>query len=131
MKLNLNRVAIGVVHWVETHDRVVVESDHCLEQEVHVTAGHAQVQMHVTDWAKAQREDPVLSAVLDWLGPQKKRDLKALLANHASSEEGQLILRNCQNFTIYQGGLYLHLMPKGETEGLLLFVIPQASGLLP
>ena len=66
----------------------VVESDHHLEPEVCVTTGHAQVQMHVMYWAEAQREDPALSAVLAWLGVQKKTDLKALLANHASSEEG-------------------------------------------
>ena len=46
------------------------------------------VKMHITDWAKAQREDPVLSAVFDWLEVQKKMDLKTLLAEHASSEEG-------------------------------------------
>ena len=50
------------------------------------------VQMHVTDWTKAQRQDSMLSAVLDWLKAQKKTDLKALLAEHASSKEGQLIL---------------------------------------
>ena len=44
--------------------------------------------MHVTDWTEAQKEDQVLSAVLDWLEGQKKTDLKALLAEHASSEEG-------------------------------------------
>ena len=44
-----------------SHGRV--ESDHNLEQEVCVTAGCAQMQMHVTDWAKAQSEDPALSAV--------------------------------------------------------------------
>ena len=82
--------------------------------------------MYITDWAEAQREDPVLSAVLDWLRVQKKTDLKALLANHASSKEGQLILWNWQNFTVYQGALFLHLMPKGKTEDLLLFVVPKA-----
>ena len=46
------------------------------------------VKMHITDWAKAQRDDPVLSAVLDWLEAQKRMDLKTLLAEHASSEEG-------------------------------------------
>ena len=46
------------------------------------------VQMHVTDWADAQREDPLLSAVLDWLEVQKKTDLRTLLAKHASSKEG-------------------------------------------
>ena len=27
---------------------------------------------------------------------------------------------------IHQGALYLHLTPKGETEDLLLFVVPKA-----
>ena len=77
---------------VEVHDPAIVESDHHLEQEVCVTTGHVLVQMHVMDWAEAQREDPVLSAVLDWLKAQKKTDLKTLLAEHASSKEGQMIL---------------------------------------
>ena len=50
--------------------------------------------MHITDWAQAQKEDPMLNAVLDCLNAQKKTDLKALLAEHASSKEGQLILWN-------------------------------------
>ena len=104
----------------------VVEGDHHLEQEVHVTTGHTLVQMHVTDWAEAQKEDPMLSAVLNWLKAQKKTDLKALLTEHTSSEEGRLILQNQQNFTIHQGALYLHSMPKGETEDLLLFMVPRA-----
>ena len=86
----LDRVVLRAVHWAEVQDPAVVESDHHLELEVHVAAGCMQVQMHVTDWAKAQREDPALSAVSDWLGVQKKTDLKALLANHTSIEEGQL-----------------------------------------
>ena len=44
--------------------------------------------MHMTDWAEAQREDPILSTVLDWMEAQKKTDLKTLLGEHASSEEG-------------------------------------------
>ena len=44
--------------------------------------------MHVTDWATAQREDPVLNAVLNWLEAQKKIDLKTLLGEHAFSKEG-------------------------------------------
>ena len=126
VKSILDGVAIEVVHEVETHDPAMVESDHHLDQEVHVTTDHTQVQMHVTDWAKAQREDPAFSAVLDWLGAQKKTDLKALLANHASSEEGWPILWNHQNFTIYQGALYLHSVPKDKTKDLLLSVVPKA-----
>ena len=48
---------------VETHNPAKVEGDDNLEQEVRVTAGHVLVQMHVTNWAEAQREDPMLSMV--------------------------------------------------------------------
>ena len=30
--------------------------------------------MHVTNWAAAQKEDPELDAVLQWLGSRKKAD---------------------------------------------------------
>ena len=115
---------MGSVHWAKVHDTTIVEGDHHLEQEVLVTTGCALVQMHVADWTVAQRKDLMLSAVLDWLKAQKT-DLKALLAEHASSEEGQLILQNWQNLTIHQGALYLCSMPKGETKDLLLFVVPK------
>ena len=82
--------------------------------------------MHVTDWAEAQKEDLMLSTVLDWLKVQKMTDLKALLAEHTSSEEGRLILWHWQNFTIHQGALYLHSTPKGETKDLLHFMVPRA-----
>ena len=84
----LDGVTLGAAHQVEVHDPAIVEGDHGLEQEVHVAAGCALAQMHITDWTEAQTEDPVLSAVLDWLEMQKKTDLKALLAEHACSEEG-------------------------------------------
>ena len=109
----------------------MVESDHYLEQEVCVTCtymctGCTLIQMHVMDWAEAQREDPVLSALLDWLEAQKGTDFKALLEKQASSEEGQMILWNQQNFVAHWGVLYLCSMPKGETKNLLLFVVLKA-----
>ena len=61
--LILNGVTLGAAHRAKVHDPTVIEGDHDLEQEVHVTAGSVLVQMHVTDWAEAQREDPVLGAV--------------------------------------------------------------------
>ena len=126
MKLILNRVAIGVAHRAEIHDPTMIESDHHIEQEVHVTAGCTPIQMHVMYWAEAQREDPMLRAVLDWLKAQKRTDMKALLVEQASSKEGQMILRNRQNFVVHWGALYLHSMPKGETENVLLFVVLKA-----
>ena len=79
--------------------------------------------MHVTNWAAAQKEDPKLDAVLQWMESKKKTDLRTLLGEHALSEEGQMVWRNHQNFTTLQGTLYLHSMPKGENEDLLLFVV--------
>ena len=73
VKLILNGVPIGAVHWAENHDPAMVESDHHLEQEMCVATGCTQVQMHVMDWAKAQREDPALSAVLDQLGHKRRQ----------------------------------------------------------
>ena len=122
----LNGVTLGAAHQAEVHDPAVIKGDHGLEQEVCVATGCMLVQMHVTDWAKAQREDPVLNVVLDWLEAQKRMDLRMLLAEHASSEEGRLILQNRQNFSIHQKALYLCSMPKGKREDLLLFVVPKA-----
>ena len=119
-------VTLGSTHWAKVHDPDVVEGDCHLEQEVHVATGCALVQMYVTDWDEAQKEDPMLSMVLDWLRAQKNTNLKELVAEHASSEEGRLILQNRQNFMVYQGALYLCSTPKGETEDLLLLMVPRA-----
>ena len=82
--------------------------------------------MHVTNWAAAQTEDPLLDAVLHWLKAKKMTDLRTLLGEHASSEEGQMVWRNHQNFTVLQDALYLHSTSKGENEDLLLFILPKA-----
>ena len=126
VKSILNGVTLGTAHWAVVHNPAIMEDDQHLEQEVCVAAGHPLVEMHVTNWAEAQREDTMLSTVLDWLKAQKQTDLKILMEEHASSEEGKLILWNWQNFTIYQGPMYLCSTPKGNTKDLLLFVVPKA-----
>ena len=90
----LNGVALGSAHWDKVHNPTIVKGDHHLEHEVHVAAGCVLVEMHVTDWATAQKENPMLSTVLDCLKAQKKTDLKAILTENTSSEEGWLILWN-------------------------------------
>ena len=121
----IDGVTLGVTHHTEGCDPAMVEGDNGLEKEVCVTAGQVSVEMHVTNWAKTQRDDPVLDTVLSWLEAQKKSDLKTLLGEHASSRQGQLIWRNCQNFTIHQKTLYLCSMPKGKNESLLLLIVPR------
>ena len=81
--------------------------------------------MHITNWATAQKEDAELDAVLQWLESKKKTYLKTFLREYASSEEGQIIWRNHQNFTVLQDTLYLHSTLKGENEDLLLFIVPK------
>ena len=63
----LDGVTLGAALWAVAHDPTIVEGNHSLEQEVCVTTGHVLVQMHLTDWTEAQKEDPMLSTVLDWL----------------------------------------------------------------
>ena len=81
--------------------------------------------MHVTNWAMAQKEDPELNAVLQWLESRKKADLRTLPWECIMSEQGQMVWRNHQNFTFLRDTLYLHSTPKGENEDLLLFVVPK------
>ena len=57
----------------------IIESHQQMEKEVWVTAGQVLVEMHVTGWATAQKEDPKLDAVLQWLESKKKTDLRTLL----------------------------------------------------
>ena len=122
----LDGATVGTSQRAERENLAIIEGDQQLEKEVQVTTGQVLVEMHVTDWAAAQKEDPELNAVLRWLGSRKKADLRTLLGECITSEEGQMVWRNCQNFTSLQGTLYLDSTPKGENEDLLLFVVPKA-----
>ena len=79
--------------------------------------------MHVTVCTEAQRKNLTLRAVLDWLKAQKKTDLKALLADHASSKEGWLM--KSAELHDSSGSPIPALDAYSETEDLLLFVVPK------
>ena len=74
VKSIIDGVTLEMVHHAKVHNLAMVEGDQHLEQEVHVAVGHPLVEMHVTNCTKAQREDPVLNTVLDWLKTQKQTD---------------------------------------------------------
>ena len=93
MQSVLDGVTPGAAHSAKGYNPAVVEGDHNIEKEVCIAAGQVLVEMHLTDRAKAQREDPVLNVVLNWLEAQKRTDLKTLLGEHASSKEGQFACR--------------------------------------
>ena len=117
---------MGATQRAEADDTAVVEVDQEMEKEVCVTDRQVLVEMHVTNWAADQREDPELDGVLHCLEAKKKIDLRTLLGEHASSEEGQIVWRNHQNFMVLQEALYLHSISKGENEDPLLFIVPKA-----
>ena len=126
VQATLDGAAIGTSQRVERESPAIIENNQQLEQEVRVTAGRVLVEMHVTNWAMAQKEDPELDAVLQWLGSRKKANLRTLLRECIMNKEGQMVWRNCQNFISLQGTLYLPSTPKGEDKDLLLFMVPKA-----
>ena len=119
-------VAVGTSRQAERERPAIIKNDQLLEQEICVATGPAVVEMHVTDWAVAQKKGPELDTVLQWLGFRKEPDLRTLLGECIMSKGGQMVWRNCQNFISLQGALYLCSTPKGEDEDLLLFVVPKA-----
>ena len=127
----LDRAAMGASQQVEKESPAIIENNQCLEEEVHVTTGRVLVEMHVTNWAKAQKEDPELDAVPQWFGSRKKADLKTLLGECIKSEEGQMVWRNHQNFISLQGTLYLCSTPKVKMRICYYLWCPKHTGLLP
>ena len=95
----LDGATLGTSQRAEEEDPAVIKGNQEKEKEVWVAAARVLVEMHITDWTTAQKEDPELNAVLQWLESKKKTDLRTLLGEHALSEEGQMVWRNRQNFT--------------------------------
>ena len=100
MQSIIDGATLGAAQRTERDDPAMVKGDQKMEKKVCVTARRVLVEMHVTNWATAQKEDPQLDAVLHWLEAKKKIDLRTLLGQHASSEEGQIVWRNHQNFMV-------------------------------
>ena len=99
MQTILDRATLGASQRAEGEDPAKIKGGQEKKKEVWVTAGQVLVEMHVTNWAAAQKEDPKLDAVLQWLESKKKTNLRTLLAEHTLSEEGWMVWRNHQNFT--------------------------------
>ena len=99
--------------------------------EIEVWAAQPNTPMHVTDWTQAQREDPELSATLDWcllvskkgiLWAQQLEKLKAHLEPLKNQPEGKCIIRNADKLTLLGGMLYYRHHPK-YLEEIKWFVV--------
>ena len=87
--------------------------------------------MHIVDWGEAQESDAVLAACRRWLHtckdfPFPKRDalLKKYLGDNVDTEEGCTLFHACHSLVLSKGLLYVSMMPKGEAERILAFVVP-------
>ena len=111
----LDEATMAALHRVEGENPAIIKSDQQLEKEVQVATGQVLVEMHITDWAAAQKEDPKLDAVLQWLESKKKTDLRTLPGKCMMSKEGWMVWRNHQNFTTLQGTpLFVLCSQRGE-----------------
>ena len=61
--------------------------------------------------------------MIEWIASYKVQDLKHLLGDHATMEEGIAILREWKKFMLQLGALYHHHAPAGELEEAMQFVV--------
>ena len=90
--------------------------------------------MHVVDWKQAQEADAALAACHKWLRlrkgmPPSRRDtlLKECLGAEAETEQGKMFFHIRNSLILNKGLVYVNMTLKGETEGVLAFVIPAAQ----
>ena len=93
--------------------------------KVSVKSVRLSTQMHVTDWAEVQPEDPEIEAAMDWCHLNKKRSkpwteqlakLKSRLEPKKNTPEGRSILHNADKLTLSGGLLYYRHKPKYQIE---------------
>ena len=92
-------------------------------------------QMHVTDWAEVQCEDPEIEAAMDWCCLDKKKSepwteqlakLKSRLGPKKNTPEGRSIMCNADKLTLSGGLFYYRHKPKYQIEEVKCFVVPRA-----
>ena len=88
--------------------------------------------IHIVDWEQAQEADVALAACRKWLHlrkgmPPSRWDtlLKECLGAEAETEQGKMFFRIHNSLVLNL--MYVNMTPKGETKGVLAFVIPVAQ----
>ena len=84
--------------------------------------------MHIVNWEEA---DAALAACRKWLClrkdtllPWQDTFLKECLGAEAEMEQGKMFFHICNSLVLNKGLMYMSTTLKGETEGVLAFVIP-------
>ena len=87
--------------------------------------------MHIIDWEEAQEADATLAACCKWLYLRKDMPLpwhdtllKECLRAEVEMEQGKMFFHICNSLILSKGLMYMSTTLKGETEGVLAFIIP-------
>ena len=103
--------------------------------EMNVKLVRLSIQMHNTDWAEAQCEDPEVKAAMDWCCLDRRKSevwteqlakLKSRLGSKKNTLEGRSILQNADTLTLSRGLLYYRHKPKYQIEEVKNFVVLRA-----
>ena len=127
-------VIVGAANWgkVRVSEGLLEEHEH-LSWEVRVQAAKL-APMHIIDWAEAQEADAALATCHKWLHlrrdmPLPKQDalLKKCLGMEAETEQGSMLFCICNSLILNKDLMYVSTTPKGETEGVLAFVVAEGQ----
>ena len=123
-----------------TSDRGEAEANKGLLEEHECLSREAQAQvvklelMHIVDWEQVQEVDVALVACRKWLHlrkgmPPLRQDtlLKECLGAEAKTEQGKMFFHIHNSLVLNKGLMYINTTPKGETKGVLAFVISAAQ----
>ena len=110
-------------------EELLEEHEH-LSQEARVLVAKLE-PMHIVDWEEAQEADAALTGCCKWLHLRKDTPLsrwdtllKEYLGVEAEMEEGKMFFHIHNSLILSKGLMYVNMTPKGETGGVLGFVIP-------
>ena len=110
-------------------EELLKEHEH-LSQEARVQVAKLE-PMHIVDWEEAQEVDAALVTCCKWLHLRKDMPLpwwdtflKECLGAEAETEQGKMFFHICNSLVLNKGLMYVSTTLKGDTEGVLAFVIP-------
>ena len=103
--------------------------------EVSVKSARLNSQMHMTNWAEAQREDPEIEAAMDWCRLDRKKSkpwaqqllkFKSRLGLNKNTPAGKSLLRNADWLTLCGGLLCHRYTPKYQVDKVKCFIVLRA-----
>ena len=103
--------------------------------KVSVKSARLNSQMHVTNWAEAQWEDPEIKAAMDWCQLDRKKSelwaqhllkFKSCLSLNKNTPAGKNLLSNADQWTLCGGLLYHQYMSKYQVDKVKHFIVPRA-----